>query len=68
MSELDAPKPPQKPRNLLKGCAYTVATLVLALGILITGHFTAEAWASALTAIIIAVLVVRLSGINGSWE
>jgi hypothetical protein len=68
MTEPQAPKPEKKPRNLLKGCAYTIATFVMAFGILYTGHFKIEAWASAIAAVIIGVLVVRLSGINGGWE
>ena len=52
----------------LKGCGCLGGLLALALGILITGHFDSGAWASALTAIVIGVLVFALSGTNGFWE
>ena len=59
---------PSTAARLFKGCGCTFAVAALALGILIIGHFDAGAWASALTAIIIVILVFRLSGVNGGWE
>ena len=52
----------------IKGCGCLTGLLVLALGILIIGNFDSGAWASALTAIVIGVLVFALSGTNGFWE
>ena len=59
---------PSNAAKLVKGCGCTTAVVVLATGILVIGHFDASAWASALTAIIIVVLVFNLSGTNGFWE
>jgi hypothetical protein len=59
---------PKSKVNLIKGCGCTVGLLGLALGILIIGNFDSGAWASALGAIVIGVLVFNLSGVNGFWE
>jgi hypothetical protein len=40
----------------------------MTLGILIIGNWDAAAWASALTAAVVGVLVFALSGVNGMWE
>lgn len=40
----------------------------MSLGILVIGQFDTAAWASALTAFVVGVLVFALSGINGIWE
>lgn len=56
------------PAKLLKGCGCAVAVGGLALGILIIGGFDAASWASALIAILVAFLVLGLSGVNGFWE
>jgi hypothetical protein len=60
--------PPSRRLNMLKGCGCVTGLGALALGILIIGHFDSGAWASALTAIVIGVLVFALSGTNGFWE
>lgn len=54
--------------RIAKGCGCVGGLAALALGILIIGHFDSGAWASALTAIVVAVLVFTLSGVNGFWE
>ena len=54
--------------SLIKGCGCLTGLLVMALGILVIGKFDAGAWASALSAIVIGVLVFGLSGTNGFWE
>ena len=54
--------------KLLKGCGCVTGLLVLALGILIIGHFDMGAWASALGAVVIGTLVFAMSGTNGFWE
>lgn len=59
---------PSSKVKLLKGCGCTVGLLGLALGILIIGNFDSGAWASALGAVVIGVLVFNLSGVNGFWE
>ena len=59
---------PNTAARIAKGCGCTTAMGILAAGILIIGHFDASAWASALTAVIIVVLVFNLSGVNGFWE
>lgn len=53
---------------MLKGCGCLVGALAMVLGIVITGDFDATSWASALTALVIGVLVFSFSGINGFWE
>jgi hypothetical protein len=58
----------RRPIKLLKGCGCVSGLGALALGILVIGNFDAGAWASALTAIVIGVLVFALSGTNGIWE
>jgi hypothetical protein len=62
------PGPPKSKLGLIKGCGCTVAVVILALGILIIGNFDSGAWASALGAIVISILVYNLSGVNGMWE
>jgi hypothetical protein len=62
------PKASETPFKLLRGCAYTLAASVMAGGILVIGGFDAAAWGSALIALIIGWLVVKVSGSNGSWE
>jgi hypothetical protein len=59
---------PSRRLSVLKGCGCVTGLGALALGILIIGHFDSGAWASALTAIVIGVLVFALSGTNGFWE
>ncbi len=59
---------PKSKLGLIKGCGCTVGLLSLGLGILIIGNFDSGAWASALGAIVIGVLVFNLSGVNGFWE
>ena len=59
---------PSNKAKLLKGCGCVTALAVLALGILIIGNFDSASWASALIAIVVAVLVFALSGVNGFWE
>jgi hypothetical protein len=61
---------PETPRaiQLLKGCGCVSGLVVLALGILVIGHFDSGAWASALGAVVIGVLVFAMSGVNGFWE
>jgi hypothetical protein len=54
--------------KLIKGCGCATGLGGLALGILIIGHFDSGAWASALGAIVIGVMVFALSGTNGFWE
>jgi len=60
--------PPSRGMQLLKGCGCVTGLLVMALGILIIGNFDTAAWASALTATVVGVLVFAFSGINGMWE
>jgi hypothetical protein len=59
---------PRRPVQLLKGCGCLGGLAALALGILVIGHFDSGAWASALGAIVIGVLVFAMSGTNGFWE
>jgi hypothetical protein len=59
---------PNLPLKIFKGCGCVTGLGGLALGILVIGHFDSGAWASALTAIVIGVLVFALSGTNGFWE
>ena len=54
--------------QLLKGCGCVGGLGVMSLGILVIGQFDTAAWASALTAFVVGVLVFALSGINGIWE
>jgi len=54
--------------QLLKGCGCLTGLLVMSLGILVIGNFDTAAWASALSALVIGVLVFALSGVNGIWE
>jgi hypothetical protein len=54
--------------KLIKGCGCVSGLAGLALGILVIGHFDSGAWASALGAIVIGVMVFALSGTNGFWE
>ena len=61
----DKPAPQAK---LLKGCGCLGGLLVMALGILVIGNFDTAAWASALSALVIGVLVFSLSGVNGVWD
>ncbi|HEX4355598.1 MAG TPA: hypothetical protein VHZ95_21880 [Polyangiales bacterium] len=75
MPELPTPiestEPEERERpalKLAKGCGCVTGLGALALGILIIGHFDMGAWASALTAIVIGVLVFGMSGTNGFWE
>jgi hypothetical protein len=58
----------EKTKSLIHGCGCTVGAVGLALGILIIGNFDDGAWASALGAVVIGVLVFKLSGVNGFWE
>jgi hypothetical protein len=60
--------PTKRRGSFLKGCGCVTGLLVMALGILVIGHFDAGAWASALSAIVIGILVFALSGTNGFWE
>jgi uncharacterized membrane protein YqjE len=53
---------------MLKGCGCVTGLLVMALGILVIGNFDQAAWASALTATVVGVLVFAMSGVNGIWE
>ena len=59
---------PSRQSQLLKGCGCLGGLTVMALGILIIGNFDTAAWASALSALVIGVLVFSLSGINGVWD
>ena len=59
---------PSRKAQLLKGCGCLGGLLVMTLGILVIGHFDTAAWASALIALVIGVLVFALSGVNGIWE
>jgi hypothetical protein len=70
MSESPEPTPPatKSTLKLIKGCGCVTGLGGLALGILIIGHFDSGAWASALGAIVIGVMVFALSGTNGFWE
>ena len=68
MTEPEPAAPTKRRINPIKGCGCLTGLLVLALGILVIGHFDSGAWASALTAIVIGVLVFALSGTNGFWE
>jgi hypothetical protein len=61
-------KPASKASGILKGCGCVTGLLVMMLGILIIGHWDTAAWASALTAGVVGVLVFALSGVNGMWE
>ena len=63
-----APDDTSKTKKLVRGCGCTAGLLSLALGILIIGNFDSGAWASALGAVVIGVLVYSLSGSNGMWE
>ena len=54
--------------QLLKGCGCMGGLGVMSLGILVIGQFDTAAWASALTAFVVGVLVFALSGINGIWD
>jgi hypothetical protein len=53
---------------MLKGCLYMVGLLAIFFGILVVGNFDKTAWASALTAVTVGVLVFGMSGVNGFWE
>jgi len=64
----DADDKPAGRAQLLKGCGCVGGLLVMSLGILVIGNFDTAAWASALTAFVVGVLVFALSGINGIWE
>lgn len=64
----DNPAPARRGPQLLKGCGCVTSIVVMALGILVIGGFDDAAWASALTATVVGVLVVVLSGTNGMWE
>lgn len=70
MSEepVESATPRKRGPQLLKGCGCLTGILVMALGILIIGGFDDAAWASALTASVVGVLVFVLSGTNGMWE
>jgi hypothetical protein len=78
MSELPTPSAAPEPESttsagktslkLIKGCGCVTGLGGLALGILVIGHFDSGAWASALGAIVIGVMVFALSGTNGFWE
>jgi hypothetical protein len=54
--------------KLLKGCGCLGGLGVMAFGILVIGNFDSAAWASALIALVVGILVFALSGINGIWE
>lgn len=72
----DAPEPNPSPEpeagstgpRMLKGCLYMVGLLAIFFGILVVGNFDKTAWASALTAVTVGVLVFGMSGVNGFWE
>ena len=68
----DIPTSPEpsasKSTQMLKGCGCVTSIVVMALGILVIGGFDDAAWASALTATVVGVLVVVLSGSHGIWE
>lgn len=64
----ESPKPAGNVVGILKGCGCVTGLLVMTLGILIIGNWDAAAWASALTAAVVGVLVFALSGVNGMWE
>jgi hypothetical protein len=51
-----------------KSCGCLTGLVVMALGILVIGHFDSASWASALIALTVGVLVFALSGVNGVWE
>jgi hypothetical protein len=55
-------------RRAAKGCGCLGGLGVMAFGILAIGHFDSAAWASALIALIVGVLVFAMSGVNGFWE
>jgi len=59
---------PGRAMSFLKGCGCVTGLLVMTLGILIIGGWDTAAWASALTAAVVGVLVFVLSGVNGMWE
>ncbi|MEY4581365.1 MAG: hypothetical protein RL701_6068 [Pseudomonadota bacterium] len=67
-SSAESEKEPTKAAKLLKGCGCLTGFLVMTLGILIIGNFDKTAWASALTAGVVGILVFSFSGINGMWE
>lgn len=64
----DPTPPPNNRAKLLKGCGCLSGLLVMCGGILVIGHFDSAAWASALTAGVVGILVFVLSGTNGMWE
>jgi hypothetical protein len=67
-TEPSPPKPQNKAAGLMKGCGCVTGLAVMMLGILVIGHWDTAAWASALTAGVVGVLVFVLSGVNGMWE
>jgi hypothetical protein len=67
-AEVSADEAPARGPQILKGCGCVTGVLVMALGILVIGNFDSAAWASALIATVVGVLVFALSGVNGIWE
>jgi hypothetical protein len=59
---------PGRAAKLFKGCGCLSGLGVMAFGILVIGNFDSAAWASALIALVVGVLVFAMSGVNGFWE